>query len=208
MKKLNDKNLKKAASTAKKAALAVPKTVLNVPVAVGRTILSVPKTVAGAVNVAKEKNKNREKNNEGTKVKIMGPKYAEKLAFINREIVEEQERRWLVRESQTECMKEIIAHLGKFLNENPDALYEEWIAALHPENAEYVDPNQIDHRFYLEDSDHRLLWNEFMTIMMEHKAGAGIAEAEGAIHIECNHEWSDRIVEVKKMSPSYNRSTT
>lgn len=55
-------------------------------------------------------------------------------------------------------------HLDEFLIKNPHTSYENWISDLHPDN---VVPNQletiiIDHRFYVEDSDHRLLWNKTM----------------------------------------------
>ena len=50
------------------------------------------------------------------------------------------------------------SHLEEFLIKNPSGSYEEWIRELHPDN---VDQNGIlDHRFYLEDSDHRQLWND------------------------------------------------
>ena len=43
------------------------------------------------------------------------------------------------------------------------ATYEEWVEALHPENTHagaLLDLDRtIDHRFYVVDSDHRLLWN-------------------------------------------------
>jgi len=55
-------------------------------------------------------------------------------------------------------MKEINQrHLEEYLITHPSATYESWIAKLHPEN---VDGETIDHRFYVEDSDHRILWNE------------------------------------------------
>ena len=62
--------------------------------------------------------------------------------------------------------------------------YEEWIADLHPDNAEYAD-GSIDHRFYVEESDHRQLWNIYM-------------EALGFVH---------QIVPAKSVQPNYNRST-
>ena len=75
-------------------------------------------------------------------------------------------------------------HLSEFLITHPYATYEEWIAKLHPDNVTTTtttttttksnnggggDGNKsqqpaisIDHRFYVEDSDHRQLWNEMI----------------------------------------------
>ncbi|KAL7517848.1 hypothetical protein ACHAWX_002726 [Stephanocyclus meneghinianus] len=56
-------------------------------------------------------------------------------------------------------------HLISFLREHPGATYEEWIEDLHPENAHDGTllegfGKTIDHRFFVEESDHRRLWNE------------------------------------------------
>ena len=58
-------------------------------------------------------------------------------------------------------------HLEEFLRGNPRASYESWIAALHPDNVvegrslEGVSGStEIDHRFFVAESDHRNLWNE------------------------------------------------
>lgn len=55
-------------------------------------------------------------------------------------------------------------HLNEFLITHPYATYEEWIGKLHPENVTQQDKTTttIDHRFYVEDSDHRMLWNEMI----------------------------------------------
>jgi hypothetical protein len=55
------------------------------------------------------------------------------------------------------CKAEIEDHLSSFLFLHPYGSYEEWIQDLHPEN---VDRGKLDLRFYVADSDHRLLWNE------------------------------------------------
>jgi len=193
--------LKKITGTAKKVALAVPKTVVNVPIAIGRTILAAPDAVKGAVTKAQSKGKNASGDaaaallaeNEDRK-----PKHADKLEFICREILEEQERNGIVRQSQSDCMNEIVSHLEIFLREKPDAIYEEWISALHPENAEYTEANRIDHRFYVEESDHRIVWNECMKMMTMHS---------GNNDTLVDRNWSDRIVEKRSMDPSYNRTT-
>lgn len=48
-------------------------------------------------------------------------------------------------------------HLDEFLITHPEGTYEQWIGKLHPDN---VDGTTVDHRFYVEDSDHRILWND------------------------------------------------
>lgn len=90
---------------------------------------------------------------------------ADKLEFINNETKEENARKDLVREATEACQKEIEDHLENFLEEYPDATYEEWIKELHPDNIEQgmllegTDFAVVDARFYVEESDHRLMWN-------------------------------------------------
>uniref|UniRef100_A0A7S4HUN3 Uncharacterized protein n=1 Tax=Odontella aurita TaxID=265563 RepID=A0A7S4HUN3_9STRA len=77
---------------------------------------------------------------------------------------EETQRQMLIKESCDACLKAISDHLELFLLETPYVTYEEWIEELHPENAQsrrnLVQGKSIDHRFYVEGSDHRSLWNE------------------------------------------------
>lgn len=98
---------------------------------------------------------------------------ADKLDRINQEVKDENQRKDLVRKAIAECHAEIAKHLDDFLEEreahanNPFApSYEEWIADLHPENVVYDDGNtnhlQVDLRFFVEKSDHRVLWNQRM----------------------------------------------
>ena len=157
------------------------KTVVKVPHHIGRTILSVPQTIS---KIANKKKKDKEEP----------LKFADKLEFINQEILEGQAMQEIVRESQAHCLKEMIFHLTLFLSDYDDSndnyidtcnhTYEEWIAELHPENAEYVD-GRIDHRFYAEESDHRQLWNTYMEIL----------------------GFEDHAVSAKCVQPSYNRTT-
>lgn len=177
---INIMKVKKAEEIAKNTVM----TVVKVPQHIGRTILSVPKTISKITN--------KKKKNE----KDQPPKFADRLEFINQEILEGQTTRRIVRESHAECLKEINDHLTLFLKDSSDSdsddtsantcnhTYEEWIAELHPDNAEYAD-GSIDHRFYVEDSDHRQLWNIYM-------------EALGFVK---------QIVPAKSVQPSYNRST-
>ena len=62
-----------------------------------------------------------------------------------------------------------------FLREHPDASYNEWIEDLHPENAHTGIlleglSKTIDHRFYVEESDHRILWNENLHTFLDPNA--------------------------------------
>jgi len=86
------------------------------------------------------------------------------------EIMEEEERRAICAEAVAACRQTILEHMRSFLEEWPDASYEEWIVQLHPDNADThkqrrTKAEPIDHRFYVEESDHRLIWNENMTIL-------------------------------------------
>lgn len=88
---------------------------------------------------------------------------ADELENVNLDLQEEAERKAMVREATEACRAEIENHLDKFLADNPDATYEDWIQDLHPDNVTegkiFQDMKQVDLRFYVEDSDHRLLWN-------------------------------------------------
>jgi transcriptional regulator len=173
-----EKVASKAKSTVAKAKSTV-KIIAKVPQTVGRTVLGVPQTVGRTILSVPDKIFKKSKEKQKTEPQY---EFAERLAFISQEIIENQQGRQMVRESQLECMKEITNHLKPFLVQHPSATYEQWVAELHPDNAEYSD-GRIDHRFYVEDSDHRLLWNEFMKELA----------------------FIDRIVEPKSIDPSYHR---
>jgi len=161
--------MKKAVSSATRSVGKSAKKIIQVPQVVGRTILSVPGAVLG---ISKGKRSPKRK-----------PEHADTIEFISKEILGDQENKEMVRTSQAECMKEVRNHLATFLVENPATTYEEWIAAIHPDNAEYPDGG-IDHRFYVGDSDHRRLWNECMEAMLS----------------------MERHVNSRSVDPSYNRS--
>jgi len=81
------------------------------------------------------------------------------------EISEEEERKALCREAVASCMQTILEHLSEFLGERPDATYEEWIEELHPDNTDdqaHSNVGFIDHRFYVDESHHRIVWNDHM----------------------------------------------
>jgi hypothetical protein len=89
---------------------------------------------------------------------------ADRLEVVNRDIHEELGRKELVREAHARCHAEIENHLRDFLEAKPEATYEDWIGDLHPDNVSegtlLADLKQVDMRFYVIDSDHRMLWNQ------------------------------------------------
>ena len=102
---------------------------------------------------------------------------------VEQEEDEEEELKRLCRESSDICLRIIIEHLHDFID-NPSwekcvpsrsPRYEDWIEELHPENVNIVHDNakngqgkntltqkEVDRRFYDENSDHRIVWNDFM----------------------------------------------
>jgi len=105
------------------------------------------------------------------------------LEEINVDTKEEIKRKQMVRDSIEACRRAITDHLDMFLKENPSAVYEDWIRDLHPDNALFA--IGIDHRFYVEDSDHRHMWNQCME----------------------DNDFGERIVESRHLEPSYRRKT-
>mmetsp|Transcript_52991 Transcript_52991/g.158609 ORF Transcript_52991/g.158609 Transcript_52991/m.158609 type:complete len:450 (-) Transcript_52991:47-1396(-) len=80
----------------------------------------------------------------------------------------EAERERVKKESTAACLQATRDHLLEFLSEKPDATYAEWIEALHPENVPEGQlleglARTVDHRFFVEESDHRQMWNEHLT---------------------------------------------
>lgn len=84
---------------------------------------------------------------------------ADQLDRINTENEDDQFRRDLKREAEDACYETIKTHLMAFVDKYPTATYEDWIEDLHPENMLDSERKTIDHRFYVQDSDHRVLWN-------------------------------------------------
>mmetsp|Transcript_22733 Transcript_22733/g.49340 ORF Transcript_22733/g.49340 Transcript_22733/m.49340 type:complete len:358 (+) Transcript_22733:259-1332(+) len=103
---------------------------------------------------------------------------ADHLNFINEETAQEVEHKRMVREAEAMSMDIMKQHLEEYLRAYPRSTYESWIGALHPDNiveGKLVDDAaaaggttgsttmEIDHRFYVEDSDHRRLWNDSLS---------------------------------------------
>lgn len=74
---------------------------------------------------------------------------------------DEEERQRLCKEAAAACLKEVHEHCLAYIEKHPeDASYEEWIWECHPENVGEKG-NNVDHRFYVIDSDHRIIWNSY-----------------------------------------------
>mmetsp|Transcript_15234 Transcript_15234/g.38361 ORF Transcript_15234/g.38361 Transcript_15234/m.38361 type:complete len:188 (-) Transcript_15234:168-731(-) len=131
------------------------KGIINVPQKIGQSILEAPEKIFNKQREA-ERNEQRDEIAEDIHVKICS------------NIIDDQNGRIAVRESQEECMREITEHLKLFIFNLPDSVeryeYKDWIEALHPDNVNYLRSGRsiIDHRFYMKDSHHRNLWNEYM----------------------------------------------
>jgi len=68
--------------------------------------------------------------------------------------IEDDERQ--CQEASRACMRLISEHLRDFIHESTNAKYEDWLHSCHPENCQRC----VDHRFYVKNSDHRIIWNK------------------------------------------------
>mmetsp|Transcript_5303 Transcript_5303/g.12038 ORF Transcript_5303/g.12038 Transcript_5303/m.12038 type:complete len:602 (-) Transcript_5303:85-1890(-) len=122
---------------------------------------------------------------------------AEKLNAINIDMEEEEARKEieqynrmqrdkrdledmmkLKKEAEDSCMKATKEHLLGFIKDDPNAKYHQWIEEFHPENAHDGTllegmGKTIDHRFFVEESDHRHLWNENLFTFLDPKSSEG-----------------------------------
>ncbi|MGK3761710.1 MAG: hypothetical protein ACI8RD_014028 [Bacillariaceae sp.] len=169
-------------------------TVKSIPQKIGRTILSVPtllKQQQQQQQQRQQQNNELDDDDDDDPELFIGNNNKNKHAFVCSNIIEDQNVRQAVRESQLQCLQEIIDHLHLYLFENTETnSYEGWIASLHPDNVKdnngtssgngngsariststsNIDSSGsgvreiiIDHRFYMKDSHHRQLWNEYM----------------------------------------------
>lgn len=84
---------------------------------------------------------------------------ADYLEEVNTENEDEQERKRQCREAIAACLKEIHEHCLEYLSDHPEnACYVDWIRLCHPDN---VECGKLDRRFYVRDSDHRIIWNSY-----------------------------------------------
>lgn len=127
------------------------KRIVNVPQRIGQSILQ------GPGNIFKKRQQAEEKEDRDETIHNIHDR-------ICTTIIDDQ----AVRESQEQCMREITEHLNQYIFNLPDTVerydYNHWIESLHPENVDYLGSGRslIDHRFYMKDSHHRNLWNEYM----------------------------------------------
>jgi hypothetical protein len=91
---------------------------------------------------------------------------------------EAEELARLKREAIDTCLNATTEHLLEYIKEHPSAKYHEWIEDLHPENA-YEGAlleglgKTIDHRFFVEVSDHRRIWNENLFTFLDSNCSKG-----------------------------------
>lgn len=83
--------------------------------------------------------------------------------------IEMEELMQLKKNAEETCINTTTEHLMFYLKANPTAKYHQWVEDIHPENAQIYNLLSldgleevmiIDHRFYVETSDHRRIWNE------------------------------------------------
>jgi len=135
------------------------KRIVEVPQTIGQSILSAPNRIFNN----KRREQQREQRDEAT---------SKLHRNVCSNIINEQNGRIAVRESQEECMREITEHLNLYIftitDSSPHSVaryeYKDWIESLHPDNVNYLRSGRsiLDHRFYIKDSHHRILWNEYM----------------------------------------------
>eukprot|EP00579_Thalassiosira_antarctica_P018867 CAMPEP_0201964294 /NCGR_PEP_ID=MMETSP0904-20121228/9940_1 /ASSEMBLY_ACC=CAM_ASM_000553 /TAXON_ID=420261 /ORGANISM="Thalassiosira antarctica, Strain CCMP982" /LENGTH=405 /DNA_ID=CAMNT_0048511101 /DNA_START=1 /DNA_END=1218 /DNA_ORIENTATION=- len=84
----------------------------------------------------------------------------------------------LKREAEESCLTTTKEHLLSFIKDNPNAKYHQWIEDFHPENAHAGTlleglGKTIDHRLFVEESDHRRLWNENLFTFLDRNSSEG-----------------------------------
>jgi len=95
---------------------------------------------------------------------VNSPSNDEEQQRRERNLKQHLEAEEMMRDAEAACTKVIETHLAEFIEHNPTGTYEEWLCELHPDN-NYEGIllegfSELDHRFYIESSDHRLLWNK------------------------------------------------
>ena len=104
--------------------------------------------------------------------------HSDDLESLRRRMQDEQqvlEAQNLSKEAEEACLNVCRQHLQEFLREKPDGTYEEWLRSLHPEN-DYEGKllegfSELDHRFYMKESDHLKMWNESVDEEMRNMEG-------------------------------------
>jgi hypothetical protein len=126
---------------------------------------------------------------------------ADSLEQLNVRMKEECERQEIRREAEARTLEVILDHLEVFLQERPNASYEDWIEDLHPENAYQgkllPDIQEIDQRFYVFESDHRRVWNKAMEKLggNEHRIIQARTKIWGNVQSHHEHQQVDLLSE-------------
>ena len=86
------------------------------------------------------------------------------------------------REAEQACLDVCRQHLQEFLQGKPDGTYEEWLRSLHPEN-DYEGRlltgfSELDHRFFVKESDHLKMWNDSVDKEIKNKEGSSDGEVK------------------------------
>ena len=127
------------------------------------TILSVIKIIEDQEPMDLETETVKNKSISNTMDRVISKMYKTDQRQDDMEPVDAELHR-ICRECAEACLRTIVEHLYRFLDEHgydADPGYEDWIKKLHPEN---ITGTQVDHRFYIEESEHRLVWNELMEL--------------------------------------------
>ena len=82
------------------------------------------------------------------------------LDTIHNELENDKLSKQMSMNSIAACLESIHEHCIDFLREKRGASYEEWIREFHPESV-CLSSGCLDHRFYVIDSDHRIIWNGY-----------------------------------------------
>lgn len=147
---------------------------------------------------------------------------ADQLEKYNKDIIDEQKRKQLVRDVHEKCLGAVREHLNSFLleehNDINTSYYEDWISELHPDNVIIRNDNnknsaasttasvvmpasspstiEIDARYYLVNSDHRMLWNEAITKIEQQQ------QENNKVNNNENHVGTDEIMSTSVVSSS------
>ena len=86
------------------------------------------------------------------------------------------------REAEQACLDVCHQHLHEFLQDTPHGTYEEWLRSLHPEN-DYEGKllegfSELDHRFFVKESDHLKMWNDSVDEEIKNKEGSSDGEVK------------------------------
>lgn len=107
------------------------------------------------------------------------------METIVHEDADERKRNRMCRDSVAICLASMHDHCIKYLQQHPEASYEEWIENYHPDNVSSI--GSIDHRFYVRDSDHRIIWNSYcdMNGFPERKIQYSFADENDDDNMQC-----------------------